>query len=725
MMTDSGRTRALHLQALSRFVLLLAIPVLIGVIMWVVALQAQKRALWVRHSLQVELALRSLISDVRTAEASQRGFSLTGEPEYRDSYQAAKEASQLEIAQLANLTADNPRQTQTLSQLRPFIEQRFAALASAMEQSSQTGLRKPSIQPGANIPLYSFGSIRVLVNQMLQEEEQLLKTRETELKKTATRFYGALILGYALIVLVVASLYRSAKRYSIRSAQAEARLSALNAELDERIRQRTDLLHAREELLRIFVRYVPAAVAMFDREMHYLQVSDRWCTAYGVEYDRILGQSHYDVFPDIPDRWKAIHQRCLQGETLRAEADRWERDNRVFWMHWEIRPWGEKDGLPEGILIFTEDITARKEIEDALRESEATNRALLETASQAILAVDAEGKIVLANRMVSEIFGYSSNELIGQHHDILIPPALRERHRAHRAAFLADPRPRTMGIEQKLVGMRKDGTVFPIEVSLSAVQTQHGLLAVSFISDVTVRKQAEIKLLESEQKLRELAGRLLTAQDKERSNLARELHDDVTQQLALLSIELGRLVNELPDTMSDARAHLQTLQNQTLRTSQDLRRISHGLHPSVITDFGLSVALEEFCEEFERAHRIRVVFETSFNDAHLSDAEATCLYRIAQESMSNAVMHGHASEVHITLLPVENQIQLRVQDNGIGVSPEKLQSKTGLGIVSMNERIRLVNGTLQLTSEVGRGTLVTASVPLTENRYDESPNSSR
>ncbi len=723
-MLESGRARALHLQALSRLVLLLTIPVLIGVVMWTVARQAQQRALWVRHSLQLELSLQRVLSDVRTAEASQRGFSLTGRPEFRNSYQASRQAAQSEIARLADLTADNPQQVQTFAQLRPLVERRFATLAAAMETNRAVGPGPSPTRPRANIPTDAYGTLQALVDDMFQEEERLLSLRESALNAASKRFFWVLILSYGLIVGIVASLYRNAKRYSIQSDRAQEQLSTLNTELDERIRQRTALLNAREELLKSFVRYVPAAVAMLDRDMCYLQVSERWCTDYHVEYERIVGRSHYDVFPDIPERWKAIHQHCLQGETLRAEADRWEYRGRVQWMHWEIRPWGETYGLPEGILIFTEDITERKEIEEALRESEATNRALLDTASQAILAVDTEGKIVLANRMASEIFGYTANELLGQNHDILISPALRERHSAHRTALLTDPRPRTMGMEQNLIGLRKDGTEFPIDISLSGVQTKHGQLAVSFVSDISVRKDSEEKLRESEQKLRELAGSLLTAQEEERSNLARELHDDVTQQLAFLSIELGRLANELPDSMCEARAHMHALQQQTLRASHELRRISHGLHPSVIRDFGLSVALEDFCEEFQKAHGIIVDFEGSLMDEHLGSAEATCLYRIAQESMRNARVHGNASEVRVALQVTDGQMQLQVQDNGIGSSADQLRNKTGLGIVSMKERIRMVNGTLHLSSETGQGTTITASVPLlatlSEDRNDES-----
>jgi two-component system sensor histidine kinase UhpB len=176
--------------------------------------------------------------------------------------------------------------------------------------------------------------------------------------------------------------------------------------------------------------------------------------------------------------------------------------------------------------------------------------------------------------------------------------------------------------------------------------------------------------------------------------------------------------------MSEARAHMQALQQQTLRASHEVRRMSHGLHPSVIRDFGLSVALEDFCEEFQKAHGIIVDFEGSLKDEHLGSAEATCLYRIAQESMRNARVHGNASEVRVALQATDGQMQLQVQDNGSGSSADRLRNKTGLGIVSMKERIRMVNGTLHLSSKAGQGTTITAlvplSAPLSEDRHDES-----
>ena len=132
------------------------------------------------------------------------------------------------------------------------------------------------------------------------------------------------------------------------------------------LQKRTTEAKAREELLKIFVKNVPVGVAMLDGDLRYVQVSDRWCQDYGLDVSQVLGRSHYEVLPDMPEWWRQIHRRALDGETLRADEDRWERKGGTTWVRWEVRPWLSVDGTPGGILIFAEDITRRKQADEAL-----------------------------------------------------------------------------------------------------------------------------------------------------------------------------------------------------------------------------------------------------------------------------------------------------------------------------------------------------------------------
>src|ERR1700741_2540170 len=137
-------------------------------------------------------------------------------------------------------------------------------------------------------------------------------------------------------------------------------------------------LQAREELLRVFVKNVPAAVAMLDRDMRYLQVSDRWGSDNSVEASELLGRSR-ELLPEMPDHWKEVNRRALEGETLGAEEERWESGGKTRWARWEVRPWRAADGTVGGILILTEDITRRKQMEEALSDM---SRRLIESQEQ-------------------------------------------------------------------------------------------------------------------------------------------------------------------------------------------------------------------------------------------------------------------------------------------------------------------------------------------------------
>jgi PAS domain S-box-containing protein len=229
--------------------------------------------------------------------------------------------------------------------------------------------------------------------------------------------------------------------------------------------------------------------------------------------------------------------------------------------------------------------------------------------------------------------------------------------------------------------------------------------------DITARKRSEEMLRQSELQLRALAGSLITAQDDERRRISRELHDDITQQLAFLSIELGKLTAKIPNSL-EVHARVRTLQERAQEMAAGVRRLSHGLHPSVIEDLGLSATLQDFCTEFSSNRGIDVQFSGLVDKSTLDTAAATCLYRVAQESLRNSVVHGHATAIRVNLTSEDGSIHLRIRDNGVGFDPEDGRTRTGLGLINMRERVRLVNGRLTISSRPGYGTEIGASVPL-------------
>ena len=343
-------------------------------------------------------------------------------------------------------------------------------------------------------------------------------------------------------------------------------------------------------------------------------------------------------------------------------------------------------------------------------ESESTTRALFDAAAQGILMVDREGRIVLANPAAGRMLGYSQNELIGQSIELLVPEALRGGHVAHRASYFSDPQIRPMGLGLDLQARTKDGHTFDAEISLSYIESDQGTLAVAFLSNISRRKADEQAIRRQKEDLRNLAGRLMTAQDDERRRIARDLHDDLSQKLAYLAMDVGKLANK--HSTSEVQADLRLLQRRAADAAETVRRISHQLHPSILDDLGLEAALEQYCEEFTERSGIRTYFSARDVPDSLPQGVASSIYHIFQESLRNVSKHSEAKEAYVTLECDGNLLHLTVRDEGVGLNPQRLQSASSIGIVGMKERAHLINGTVKIDSKSGEGTEVSVVVPI-------------
>ena len=350
--------------------------------------------------------------------------------------------------------------------------------------------------------------------------------------------------------------------------QAEEALSAMNHALESQ----TALLQSSEELLKIFVKNVPAGVAMLDREMRYLQVSDRWCSDYSVDSSKVLGRSHYEVFPDLPEWWKEMYQRALEGETLRAGEDRWDRPGGARWVRWELRPWKTADGSVGGILILAEDITRRKQM----------------------------------------------------------------------------------------------------EIDLSS-----------------------------------MTRKLIDAQEKERARIGRELHDDINQRIALLSVELG----DVEENPAELKKRLAEFQRRMKEISNDVQALSHDLHSSKLEYLGVVRGIRSWCREFAERYKMTIDFTSDVSGTVPVELGLTLL-RVTQEALFNSMKYSGVRRAEVRLLQDANEIHLIVSDSGKGFDREEAEKGKGLGLTSMRERVRLLNGRISIQSKPMGGTEVDVHLPL-------------
>jgi len=233
--------------------------------------------------------------------------------------------------------------------------------------------------------------------------------------------------------------------------------------------------------------------------------------------------------------------------------------------------------------------------------------------------------------------------------------------------------------------------------------------------DVTDRKDAEASLRSSEMALRarhreiqDLVGRLIAAQEIERSWLARELHDDLSQKLALLAIDVGRvgLLRTLPD---DAAEHIHAISQRADEIATVVHDLSHQLHPTTLEVLGLVSAIQSVCRDFGSQHDVGVEFTHQNVPADLPKDVALCLFRIVQESLRNVVRHSGAASAHVDISATDHELLMEIADRGKGFAADA--ARAGLGLLSMRERVHFVGGEIDVRSTLGQGTRIRVRVP--------------
>ncbi len=387
----------------------------------------------------------------------------------------------------------------------------------------------------------------------------------------------------------------------------------------------------------------------------------------------------------------------------------------MFWLAWRQALLVETVYESRTLEQKRESDRRQASLEATLADTEARYGAILESAMDAVITVDEAQRIVLFNQAAEKMFGCARTEAIGGALDRFLPERYRHAHSAHISEFgSSGTTNRRMGHDMVLTALRADGIEFPIEASISKAGALHGHLYTVILRDITRRVEDEAALRRSQAELRELSAQVLQAREDEKTRFARELHDELGQQLTALKMDLSWARERLPEGAADLADKLARMNSTLDATVTATRRISADLRPLMLDDLGLAAAAEWLVDDFQARTGIDCDLEIRDPDSlsSLEPAIATGLYRMLQESLTNITRHAEAKHVRVSLDIADGQASLAVDDDGRGISDEDRTKMRSFGLMGLRERAHYLGG----VSEVGRreegGTRVCIRVPV-------------
>jgi PAS domain S-box-containing protein len=427
---------------------------------------------------------------------------------------------------------------------------------------------------------------------------------------------------------------------------------------------------------------------------------------YGYRAEEVVGKPISILLPpECSVDSLNITAKLKSGDAIKNyETTRQRKDGTILPVSLTMSPVKDLEGRIVGASTISHDISDRKRQEAALRESEDRFRLAANTAPTMIWMSGTDKLRTFFNQSWLHFTGRTMEQEMGDGWAAGVHPEDMERClRTHFGAFDA-----RVDFEMEYRLRRFDGQYRCI-VDFGVPRFEPRGTFCGYIgscTDITERKT-------SEEALHTLSGRLISAQEEERSRIARDLHDDFSQRLALLGIGLGQLWKHLPPSETEDRGAVLEMLRRTREMSSDMHSLSHQLHSSKLEHVGLVPALKGLCKDLAQKYKIAIQFADHECPPNIPKDVALCLFRVTQEALGNVVKHSGATDAQVELLGNVSGLCLRISDAGKGFDPSSQNPGAGIGLIGMNERLRLVGGKLAVRSEPNRGTEVLADVPLT------------
>lgn len=446
----------------------------------------------------------------------------------------------------------------------------------------------------------------------------------------------------------------------------------------------------------------------------WMSGTDKLCTYFNKSWLEFTGRS---MKQELGNGWAdRVHpddlQNCLstyaqsfdQREKFRIEYRLRRSDGEYRWMFDLGVPRFLEGDVFVGYIGSAIDVTELKHMEQIVRESEERLRLAAQAGRMFAYSWDAATDVIERSGESAEILGIDTSQpATGASVAAMVHPEDQEKVEIALANLKVD-KP-FLQVTYRII--RPDGIVIWVQRNSRAYFNDRGELEriVGMVVDVTESKLAE-------EALSTVSKRLILAQEQERTRIARELHDNINQRLAILQVEIDQVQENPPATQADLREQLELLRTRLSDTSNEIQALSHRLHSSKLEYLGLVAACRSFCNEAAENQKVPIEFKADDVPDIVPQEVSLALFRVLQESLQNAIKHSHAERFEVHLRGTSSEVQLAVRDNGIGFDVEAMMSNRGLGLVSMRERISLVGGTIFIRSEQMHGTEVEVHVPI-------------